>query len=89
MGAISTAGIDQLDWHLGQILCPFASEASQDQVPDVVLIDFAFTRLRLGDRISDSPKGYILNVAMLLTLECDLDVRFVADNWPGSTEDAR
>ena len=52
--ALRYAGIDQTDWHGGQILCP-SSKGEQDTKEtfdhELVLIDFAFAEQRLGESV--------------------------------------
>ncbi|EPQ50410.1 hypothetical protein GLOTRDRAFT_133963 [Gloeophyllum trabeum ATCC 11539] len=44
------AGIEQTDWHGGQILCPLSPiEMARPESREIVFIDFAFARQRLGE----------------------------------------
>uniref|UniRef100_A0A0W0GF10 Uncharacterized protein n=1 Tax=Moniliophthora roreri TaxID=221103 RepID=A0A0W0GF10_MONRR len=51
--ALLYGGVQQADWHLDQVLVvesPGSGRESQNSHnPDFVLIDFAFTRFRLGE----------------------------------------
>jgi hypothetical protein len=41
------AGVHQGDWHLDQVIC--STSQDEDEVPDPVLIDFAFAPQHLGE----------------------------------------
>ncbi|KII91224.1 hypothetical protein PLICRDRAFT_37942 [Plicaturopsis crispa FD-325 SS-3] len=77
--ALKYAGVAQGDWHLNQIMCPFRGSGAQ--VPDIVLIDFAFTHIYLDDDNGVYLSPDCATVGRLLYEHPDFDKETVEALW--------
>ena len=70
-------GISQTDWHPSQVLCI----PRDDSQVDVVLIDFAFALMYLGDEGGILTRTDLSQVRQLFLWDLDVDVDLLEKHW--------
>jgi len=79
--AMTFAGVHQGDWHLDQVIC--SVPVDNNEVPDIVLIDFAFAPQHLGENGTPC----LLDVALLrgiLEIDMNIDHNLMDECWPAA-----
>ena len=70
-------GISQTDWHLSQILC----QKRDEHDVDIVLIDFAFALMYLGDEGGTPTRSDLVTVPQLFSWHLEVDEDLVERLW--------
>jgi hypothetical protein len=77
--AMKFAGVHQGDWHLDQVICS-APQDTGDEVPDLVLIDFAFAPQHLGERGTPCQPD-VSYLRMTLEIDMGIDETLLEECW--------
>ena len=72
------AGVHQGDWHLDQVICSTPQGGSE--VPDPVLIDFAFAPQHLGENGTPYQPG-VVYLSMILEVDMQIDATLLNKCW--------
>ena len=77
--AMKFAGVHQGDWHLDQVICSAPQDGNE--VPDLVLIDFAFAPQHLGENGTPCQKD-VCYLRMIFEVDLKIDVTLLDECWP-------
>jgi hypothetical protein len=73
------AGVHQGDWHLDQVIC--STPQGENEVPDIVLIDFAFAPQHLGENGTPCQRD-VSYLRMTFVVDMGMDPTLLDECWP-------